>query len=488
MSTLTTPAAPSPGDRSPSFAWPLIIVTAAAAALRIIGLDAGLWYDEIVTLVESARLPWIRIVTEFPDSNNHPLYSLLAHLSIVLFGEHAWSLRLPALVFGIASIPMIYLFGTTVSRRREALLAASLLAVSYHHIWFTQNARGYSALLFWTLLSTHAFVKLLGGSRTTWVVMYGAATALGIYTHLTMVFVTAAHTLIWAGRLWSRRGGNELRREVTTAALALGLGGIGAALLYGPVVTQVYQFFQAPSPETATTVATVATPGWAIAEVIRGLRLGWGAIGLVTAAAMGAAGLFSYWRERPIVAAMFVLPAFTTALGIVIMSAPARPRFFFSLLGFGLLLLVRGATTVASRIAVAAGRPGRAAFAGLVAVGLLIAISAASLPAAYRYPKQDFDSAVRFVRSRQLAGEPVATAGLASFPLTRYYNLPWTPVAGADELTTVRGGASRVWLVYSMPEYMDPMLVATMLRDCVLETQFPGTLGGGDVVIRTCAP
>jgi hypothetical protein len=81
----------------------------------------------------------------------------------------------------------------------------------------------------------------------------------------------------------------------------------------------------------------------------------------------------------------------------------------------------------------------------------------------------------------------VATAGLASFPLTRYYNLPWTPIMSADELTTLRASGRRVWLVYSLPEYMDPTLVATALRDCAPETSFPGTLGGGEVVIRICA-
>src|SRR5687767_5805522 len=76
----------------------LIIVL--AAVLRFISLDSGLWYDEIVTLVVSARKPIAQILTEFPDVNAHPLYSVLAHVSIHGFGESAWSLRLPAALFG----------------------------------------------------------------------------------------------------------------------------------------------------------------------------------------------------------------------------------------------------------------------------------------------------------------------------------------------------------------------------------------------------
>jgi uncharacterized membrane protein len=112
------------------------------AALRVIGLNRGLWLDEIYFLVETLRHPLAQIVTFFPGDTQHPLYSILARISIVAFGEHPWSLRLPAVVFGTLSIPAIYLLGVAVSTRGQALTAAALLTVSYHHVWFSQDARG----------------------------------------------------------------------------------------------------------------------------------------------------------------------------------------------------------------------------------------------------------------------------------------------------------------------------------------------------------
>src|SRR5829696_6498101 len=120
----------------------LAFITVAAVVLRVIGLDHGLWYDEIVTLVQSVRPSLSTIVTQFPGANNHPLYSVAAHLSVAAFGEEAWSVRLPAMLFGVATVPLLFWLGSAVSDRREALLGAALLAVSYHHIWFSQNARG----------------------------------------------------------------------------------------------------------------------------------------------------------------------------------------------------------------------------------------------------------------------------------------------------------------------------------------------------------
>ena len=116
----------------------LIALTILAVLLRAIGLDGGLWYDEIRTLLDSVRPPLAQIVTEYPGNNQHMLYSVLAHISIRIFGDHAWSLRLPALLFGAATVPVLFVFARQFVGRREALLACLLLAVSYHHVWFSQ--------------------------------------------------------------------------------------------------------------------------------------------------------------------------------------------------------------------------------------------------------------------------------------------------------------------------------------------------------------
>ena len=114
----------------------LMVLLLVGAVLRIYRLDSGLWFDEIRTVISSVRSPLLEIVTHYPSNNDHLLYSVLAHLSISVFGEQPWSLRLPAAVFGIASIPMLYLLGRTVTSRFDALMAAMMLTFSYHHIWF----------------------------------------------------------------------------------------------------------------------------------------------------------------------------------------------------------------------------------------------------------------------------------------------------------------------------------------------------------------
>ena len=157
----------------------LLAFVAAAFVLRLPGhLNSGLWFDEIWLLRDSVRVPLATLLTRFESDNNHPLYSLAAWLSTHALGEAAWSLRLPAVLFGVASIGMMWRFADRVAPRSEALLATTLLTVSYHHVWFSQNARGYTMLLFWTLAATHFLVASYeSGHRRDWIA-YGVCTAL----------------------------------------------------------------------------------------------------------------------------------------------------------------------------------------------------------------------------------------------------------------------------------------------------------------------
>src|SRR5204863_3658184 len=98
---------------------------------------------------------------------NHLLNSLLSRIAVTLFGEHEWALRLPAIIFGTLSIPLLYFGVRRYSGRVEASLAALALTVSYHHVFFSQYARGYSAMVFGALLGTFALLEALE-QRSLW--------------------------------------------------------------------------------------------------------------------------------------------------------------------------------------------------------------------------------------------------------------------------------------------------------------------------------
>ena len=86
----------------------LLFILIIAVFLRILKLDSSLWYDEIITVVDFVRLPIEALVTNPSSFNNHPFYSLQANVSVLLFDENTWSVRLPAVFFGIASIAAMW--------------------------------------------------------------------------------------------------------------------------------------------------------------------------------------------------------------------------------------------------------------------------------------------------------------------------------------------------------------------------------------------
>jgi hypothetical protein len=220
---------------------------------------------------------------------------------------------------------------------------------------------------------------------------------------------------------------------------------------------------------------------------LKGLRVGLGAVGVLLALGLIAAGAASYARERPLVPALFLGPMVTTLGGILVMGVPLRPRFFFLLLGFGLLMLTRGAMEAGRLAARWRSMPEDAAVlrTGLAVTALIAAASAASLPFGYRLPKQDFEGAIRLVERGRAPSEPVGTAGLASYPLARYYQKPWRPIVRLADLEDLARSGRRVWLVYSFPEYMDPDLVEGIRRDCTPRHVLAGSIGGGDIIVCT---
>ena len=306
----------------------------------------------------------------------------------------------PAVLFGVASVPALYLLAVSVASRAEALLCAAFLAVSYHHVWFSQNARGYSALAFWTILATFFLLRALGTGRRGPYAAYAITAALGAYTHLAMMFLIASHVLIVAGLAWNdwKRSGSLKAWKLPTQAFLL-TGGL-TLLLYAPIVIQVQKFFmKGPSG-----MKVVSTPNWALLETIRGLTVGLGFGGVLVAAALVlGCGAWSYFKQDRVVFAFLVLPGILT-VGAVAVRGTMYPRFFFSLIGFAIMIIVRGMIVIPQCIGayVRRGSPklppwlAPALTATVLAALSFFVSSAFSLVNNYRYPKQDFEGAIRF--------------------------------------------------------------------------------------------
>jgi hypothetical protein len=465
----------------------LTALTLLALVLRLVGSNRGLWFDEILGVTRSFRSSTLEILTSFPGDFQHPLYSLMAHASIALFGEAPWSVRLPAILFGAATVAALFLLGREVADRREALFSSAFLAVSYHHVWYSQNARGYTTLAFLAVLAT--WLLIVGLRQRNWraLLAYGAVAALGAYTHLTMGFLIAGHaTVLGVRALFAGDGSLRWRYGpliVTTVGAAL-----GSLLLYLPALPHVLDFFlSGPSPTRG-----LSTPGWAILEAFRVLRVGLGAgtlAGLAAAGAIFVAGLASYYRRDRLVFWLFVTPGIVTAAGALTVRGTMYPRFFFFMIGFGVLVLVRGAVVLGDSLGrrLQRRRPDLAprTFGTAAALGLVL-LSASSLPYNYRLPKQDYAGALEALDAARGPADGVVTAGWGAWPYQLYFERPFPRIESVEQLQEERARHPRLWLLYSQPRFLErslPEVMASIRDECRDRQVFHGTVGGGDVVL-----
>ena len=488
----------------------LASILGLALVLRLVSLGEGLWFDEIKMLVEHVRLPLAELVTTLDSKNRHMLYSLLAKGSIGALGESAASLRLPAALLGTASLWALYVFGRRVTIRREALFAALLLAVSYHHVWFSQNARGYTGLLLFALLASYEFVRMLDPRSAPKYapLLYGLWVALGMYTHLTGAVVPAAHFLIllWLAFRGGRRSGQiegpdaaAARSGRRAAALGMVAAAAIAALLYAPVLSQLRSTFLAS--ETGGSLIEWQNPLWAVSEALTVLGRGvpGGALTVSLVMLVPLTGVVSYARSSPLAAAVMVLPAVLTGAAIVLAGQNLWPRFFFFSAGFGALFLMRGLSAIGGLAAGLVGRsthrttealPGgseRTARAARWSTGLAAAAvlaSALTVPRAWG-PKQDFEGAARWVVEHAEPGDAIIAVDMTSQPY-RYLGREWPSAMSLVDLEGEERVGARSWILYTFPPFLQSELPDLWERiESEYETagEFHGTLSGGVVIV-----
>ena len=181
---------PSPLDLSI-----LVVITAAAGALRFHALAVkSFWFDEGVS-VGIARLDWYNFVRIlWRREANMSLYYLLLRAWLHLGSSEAF-IRSLSVLFGVAAVPALYLLGRRLFGSRVALAAAALLCVNSYHLHYSQEARSYALTVFLCILSSLYSLKLLEVPSRENRIAYILLSALAVYAHFFSGLMLLAHWL-----------------------------------------------------------------------------------------------------------------------------------------------------------------------------------------------------------------------------------------------------------------------------------------------------
>jgi mannosyltransferase len=193
--------------RSRSF-WIVAGLTALAAVLRFATLGVQAYHhDEIVTASRVLRGSFWHAMDAVGFSESAPpLYYALAWIWTQLTGTGEYGLRSISALAGVATVPVVFLIGFELRGRRAGLLAAALAAVNPMLLWYSQEARAYSLLVFFCALSLLYCIRALRHGRRHDFTAWGIASALALGTHYFAVFAIAAEVVL----LLRRRGRESL--------------------------------------------------------------------------------------------------------------------------------------------------------------------------------------------------------------------------------------------------------------------------------------
>ena len=142
--------------------WIILSLIAFSIALRLPTLESPLIEDEAISFNRYIDIPWQDLILNYHDTNQHTFFLLFSKFSIWIFGESEIAFRLPSFLAGVLSIPLIYKLGLQIKVPwPTALTSALLMSVSWPHLKYSLEGRGYALTIFLVTLATYSAIKYL---------------------------------------------------------------------------------------------------------------------------------------------------------------------------------------------------------------------------------------------------------------------------------------------------------------------------------------
>ncbi|HZE05586.1 MAG TPA: glycosyltransferase family 39 protein [Solirubrobacteraceae bacterium] len=398
-----SPLLPERLQRVPGWLWAtggLMGLMVLSGFLRSFYLGGQFWMDEAITTGISLH-PLTQIPGILRYDGNPPLYYMLLHIWMSWFGDSERATHTLSLVVGELTIPLGAWTAWRLFGRRTAIMAALLFAFNAWLTEYAQETRMYELVALLGLAATAGFLLGFVYRRRRYLLLFGGALMLMLYTHSWGVFffVGSAISLIPA-----LIASEERRRLLRDAVLTY----VGAGVLFLPWAPTL--LFQA-----ANTAAPWSNPPRFGAPIL----LSRGVLGgdritmvLIVPAAIGIIPLLARRRRGSLewTTAWTLLSLIVATLAIAWLESQIHPafvvRYFAPIIGALLLLIAWGCA--------------RARLLGLVAVALAIAFLANPATYAPHY-KSNMGQIAAQMSPLLRPGDQVVVGQPEETPLAWYY-------------------------------------------------------------------
>jgi len=432
------------------------LIILLGACLRLVNMNQSLWNDEIQSVISFIH-PFK--FWRYLELGDHWLNTFLGYITIPFLGESEFSLRLPEFLMGVITIPVIYWFARDFLSAKVGILAAFLLSVSVFHIRHSNEAaRGYTALVLFTLLSSYFFLRLITDrypdKRRQDRLFLCIFTALGALSHFYYIWTVMAQVLTILStfvieRFFRKEQAVRFRSYTMSNLLAIIIFGyLISLLIIGPnflrgLLDSYWNFKWAGKAISFETVGMLFT----------GKRtFSYGLIFSILAITT----LIALWKLRRYTLAKYLF--FLTVLPMVIVKLVMKvtfTRYFIFMLPILLVLLAYTIVLIADAIKEKTLR----IFVLLALVGIFTFLQLDSLMIYYQHRNsgsEDCRLLGRTVDSLAQGNDTVAAIGLGNE--TVQYYIKKHKVLLLDNqyelLNLVRDTKGRVWVVVKFAEFL----------------------------------
>ena len=482
----TCPAHASPRERASRGELLLLAaIVAVGLALRAALASESLWYDEISAFVSFAiEGPGVAFGSYAVPTNHVPMTLAMWAMTAITGVVGEWTLRFPAMVAGVISIPVAWALAREVApmalAARAGICAALVVAIAPIPAIESSEARGYAFVIAASLVVALALARLARTRAIGDAVLVAVACAFAAWSHPVALVLPAAIGVTGLAQLaLVRRAATvedrDLARKTKLATvLAALLAAAIAAPLLAPLVADALAHRGDYLRSTAEQAGFVSREGL---ESLMGLSLSW-SLGLPTAPWAPLTTMLPEFILPPIVlCALFLWGAWRMARAPSLARARAAALPFLIAFALALLLAAVAGTWLYARfflfalpasilaIAFALAAPAKGLTRALLIVALVLQCAIA-LPIYWR--KQPIRDAIDAVAAMRADGDLVLTIGLpdnaAGFyaALSGFEAVP-TGFLGAD-LGRVQASAPRPprFVVVLYPDRLDEEVLTAL--------------------------
>jgi hypothetical protein len=420
-------------------------------ALRFYTFDQkSLWIDEIHTFNDSRDgiQNQLEYYKENPTYLHPPLFFVLTH-SFYPFTKPERDLRIIPLIFGILSIPMIYLLSRQFSPNIAIPSTLSLTFMTYH-VYLSQNGRPYSLIMFIGMAGLYFFMRHLQTLERRYLIP-----AAFLFATLFYASYSSIQFIVLSQMLWFYRQREDSRKPTLSSFLIL--NGTIFVLCFPWLLFVVLNYHGQPvmDPFTLQDIGPLSA-------MLHGILNDWVPhlpLMIISTVLLFLFPFFSRNRRNALILlSVFILPIGGLYLYCKLLNVTQfiTSRYFINFLPLFFIALFSSLDAIEPRL----GKLRNFLRLNLLFVILFIASNLVILPLYYRSEKQDFRGLVNYLNSQLRDGDkifaktPTYIPGILHYfrvgPKNRHYEIPivWKKPAKEFELKMSLVSHVRVFTIY----------------------------------------